>query len=138
MRHAKRVPRLGRPADQRKALIRGLTTELLRHGRIKTTHTRARAIRKYVDKAINLAKAGGLHERRQALSFLYDKQIVKTMFDQVPNAKEFTSRNSGYTRIIRTMPRRGDNAPMAYIELVEFEVGASGEEEVEETTTEES
>eukprot|EP00897_Mesotaenium_endlicherianum_P000371 jgi/Mesen1/10334/ME000008S10111 len=116
MRHGKRVPRLGRPADQRKALLRALTTEILRHGRIKTTQARAKAMRKYVDHMITLAKGGSLHQRRQALGFIYDKNLVHSIFAEVP--ERYGERDGGYTRIIRTMPRRGDNAPMAYIELV--------------------
>ncbi|KAL3701490.1 hypothetical protein R1sor_019512 [Riccia sorocarpa] len=116
MRHRRKVSRLGRPADQRRALLRGLTTELLRHGRIKTTKARARAMRKYVDHMVTLAKGGSLHERRQALGFLYDKSLVHSIFAEVPD--RYGERNGGYTRIIRTMPRRGDNAPMAFIELV--------------------
>ncbi|KAJ4832507.1 60S ribosomal protein L17 [Turnera subulata] len=116
MRHGRRVPKLNRPPDQRKALIRGLTTQLLKHGRIKTTRARASAIRKYVDKMITLAKDGSLHKRRQALGFIYEKSIVHALFAEVPD--RYGERNGGYTRIIRTLPRRGDNAPMAYIELV--------------------
>ncbi|CAK9134895.1 unnamed protein product [Ilex paraguariensis] len=116
MRHGKRVPKLNRPPDQRRALLRGLTTQLLKHGRIKTTRARASAMRKYVDKMITLAKDGTLHKRRQALGFIYEKQIVHALFAEVP--ERYGERNGGYTRIIRTLPRRGDNAPMAYIELV--------------------
>ncbi|KAF7816264.1 50S ribosomal protein L17, chloroplastic [Senna tora] len=116
MRHGRRVPKLNRPPDQRRALIRGLTTQLLKYGRIKTTRARASAIRKYVDKMITLAKDGSLHKRRQALGFIYEKQIVHALFAEVPD--RYGERNGGYTRIIRTLPRRGDNAPMAYIELV--------------------
>ncbi|XP_072960041.1 large ribosomal subunit protein bL17c [Typha angustifolia] len=116
MRHGKRVPKLNRPPDQRKALLRGLTTQLLKHGRIKTTRARASAMRKYVDKMITLAKDGSLHKRRQALGFIYEKQIVHALFAEVQD--RYGERNGGYTRIIRTLPRRGDNAPMAYIELV--------------------
>ncbi|XAR60847.1 hypothetical protein NMG60_11034371 [Bertholletia excelsa] len=116
MRHGKRVPKLNRPPDQRRALLRGLTTQLLKHGRIKTTRARAKATRKYVDKMITLAKDGTLHKRRQALGFIYEKQIVHALFAEVQ--ERYGERNGGYTRIIRTLPRRGDNAPMAYIELV--------------------
>ncbi|KAG0580408.1 hypothetical protein M758_4G172700 [Ceratodon purpureus] len=116
MRHGRKIHRLGRPADQRRALLRGLTTEILRHGRIKTTRARATAMRKYVDHMITLAKGGSLHQRRQALGFLYDKQLVHSLFAEVP--ERYGERNGGYTRIIRTMPRKGDNAPMAFIELV--------------------
>ncbi|XP_009631246.1 large ribosomal subunit protein bL17c-like [Nicotiana tabacum] len=116
MRHGRKVPKLNRPPDQRRALLRGLTTQLLKHGRIKTTKARARAVRKYVDKMITMAKDGSLHKRRQALGFIYEKQIVHALFAEVP--ERYGERNGGYTRIIRTLPRRGDNAPMAYIELV--------------------
>lgn len=116
MRHGKRIPRLNRPPDQRKALLRGLTTQLLKHGRIKTTKPRAKAMRKYVDKMITLAKDGSLHKRRQALAYIYEKHIVHALFAEVSD--RYGEREGGYTRIIPTFPRRGDNAPMAYIELV--------------------
>ncbi|XP_010678420.2 50S ribosomal protein L17, chloroplastic [Beta vulgaris subsp. vulgaris] len=116
MRHGRKVPKLNRPPDQRRALLRALTTQLLKHGRIKTTRARASAVRKYIDKMITLAKEGTLHKRRQALGFIYEKQIVHALFAEVQD--RYGDRNGGYTRIIRTLPRRGDNAPMAYIELV--------------------
>ncbi|KAK1284612.1 hypothetical protein QJS10_CPB21g01757 [Acorus calamus] len=116
MRHGRRVPKLNRPPDQRRALLRGLTTQLLKHGRIKTTRARASAMRKYVDKMITLAKDGSLHKRRQALGVIYEKEIVHALFAEVQD--RYGERNGGCTRIIRTLPRRGDNAPMAYIELV--------------------
>lgn len=116
MRHGCRVPKLNRPPDQRRALLRGLTTQLLRHGRIKTTRARASAMRKYIDKMITLAKGGTLHQRRQALGFIYDKQLVHALFAEAQ--ERYGERDGGYTRIIRTLPRRGDNAPMAFIELV--------------------
>ncbi|CAA6675357.1 unnamed protein product [Spirodela intermedia] len=100
MRHGRRVPKLNRPPDQRRALLRCLTTQLLKYGRIKTTRARASAMR----------------NMRQALGFIYEKQIVHALFAEVPG--RYGERNGGYTRIIRTLPRRGDNAPMAYIELV--------------------
>jgi len=116
MRHGKRIHRLGRPADQRKALLRALTTELLRHGKIKTTRARARALPKYVDKMITLARGNSLHQRRQALAFIYDKQVVAALFAEAP--ERYQERTCGFTRIMRTQSRRGDNAPMAVIELV--------------------
>ncbi|EMS59863.1 50S ribosomal protein L17, chloroplastic [Triticum urartu] len=85
MRHGKRIPRLNRPADQRKALLRGLTTQLLKHGRIKTTKPRAKAMRKWVDKMITMAKDGSLHKRRQALGYIYEKHIVHALFAEVPD-----------------------------------------------------
>lgn len=116
MRHGKRVAKLGKPADQRKALLRSLTTEVIRHGRITTTLVRAKAVRKYVDKMIGLAKRGTLHTRRQALGWLYDETLVTALFEQAP--ERYSERNGGYCRVLRTMPRKGDNAPMGIIELV--------------------
>ncbi len=116
MRHRCRVPELGLPADQRKALLRALATQLIRHGQIKTTKTRARAVRPKVEKMITLAKDGSLASRRQAMAFLYDKKLVHALFEQAQ--ERYGSRNGGYTRISRTIKRRGDNAEMAIIELV--------------------
>jgi len=115
MRHRRRVPKLGKPADQRKALLRALTTELLRHGSITTTKTRAKAVRAEAERIITLAKEGSLAARRQALGYLYDKQLVHALFEQV--STRYGDRNGGYTRILRTIKRRGDNAEMAIIEL---------------------
>jgi large subunit ribosomal protein L17 len=116
MRHRCRVPQLGLPADQRKALLRSLATELIRHGQITTTKARAKAVRSEVEHMITLAKDGSLAARRAALGYIYDKNLVHALFAQ---AKErYGNRNGGYTRIIRTVSRRGDNSTMAIIELV--------------------
>jgi large subunit ribosomal protein L17 len=106
---------LGKPADQRKALLRALTTELIRNGRIKTTKVRAQAVRSEADRMITLAKDGSLSARRQAMGYIYDKQLVHALFEQA--GTRYGDRQGGYTRIIRTVPRRGDNAEMAIIEL---------------------
>lgn len=116
MRHRCRVHELGKPADQRKALLRALTTELLRHGRITTTQTRAKAVRSEAERIITLAKDGTLNARRQALGYLYDKKLVHSLFAAA--TERYGTRNGGYTRILRTVNRRGDNASMAVIELV--------------------
>ncbi|MBW4538309.1 MAG: 50S ribosomal protein L17 [Myxacorys chilensis ATA2-1-KO14] len=115
MRHRCRVPMLGRPADQRKALLRALTTELIRNGRITTTKVRAKAVRSEAEKMITLAKDGSLSARRQAMGYIYDKQLVHALFEQAP--ERYGTREGGYTRILRTVSRRGDNADMAIIEL---------------------
>lgn len=117
MRHKCRVSRLGRPADQRKALLRSLTTALLRNGQIKTTKAKAKAVRSEAERMITLAKDGSLAARRRALGYLYDKDLVKALFDEV--GARFSARNGGYTRIVRTIRRRGDNAEMAIIELLD-------------------
>ena len=116
MRHRCRVAQLGLPADQRKALLRALTTELIRHGQIKTTKARAKAVRQEVEKMITLAKDGSLAARRQAMGYLYDKQLVHALFAQAQ--ERYSNRQGGYTRVVRTVSRRGDNAEMAVIELV--------------------
>lgn len=115
MRHRCRVPQLGKPADQRRALLRSLTTELIRHGRITTTLIRAKAVRSEADRMITLAKDGSLSARRRAMGYLFDKDLVHALFEQVPS--RYGERKGGYTRITRTVSRRGDNAAMAIIEL---------------------
>jgi len=114
--HRKGFKKLGKPADQRKALLRSLTTEVIRHGRIKTTLVRARAVRKHVDHMIELGKRGDLHARRQAMAWIYDKQLVHSLFEAAPD--RYGERNGGYCRVLRTVARQGDNAKMAIIELV--------------------
>ncbi|GMH66972.1 hypothetical protein TrRE_jg3718 [Triparma retinervis] len=116
MRHRCKLKKLGLPADQRKALMRSLTTECIRHGRIKTTLIRAKAVRKHVDHQITLAKNGSLHSRRQSMGFIYDKQLVHALFENAP--ERYEDRQGGYCRVLRTLPRQGDNAKMAILELV--------------------
>ena len=116
MRHGCRTPQLSKPADQRKALLRSLTTELIRRGEIKTTKARAQALQTTADKMITLAKDGSLHARRQALSYIFDKDLVHSLFENVPT--RYSDREGGYTRIVRTIRRRGDNAEMVVIQLV--------------------
>lgn len=115
MRHRCNVPQLGRPADQRKALLRSLTTEVIRNGTVTTTKARAKAVRSEVERMVTLAKDGSLAARRQALGYIYDKQLVHLLFEQAP--ERYAKRQGGYTRILRTVRRRGDNAEMAIIEL---------------------
>ncbi len=116
MRHRCRVPMLGKPADQRRALLRSLTTELIRHGRITTTLVKAKAMRPAVEKMVTLAKSGTLSDRRLALGYIYDKDLVHALFEQA--GERYGNRNGGYTRVVRTVPRRGDNAEMAIIEMM--------------------
>jgi large subunit ribosomal protein L17 len=116
MRHRTGFNKLGKPADQRKALLRALTTEVIRHGRIKTTLIRAKTVRKHVDHMIELGKRGDLHARRQALGWIYDKQLVHALFESAPG--RYGEQEGGYTRVLRTVARQGDNAKMAIIELV--------------------
>jgi large subunit ribosomal protein L17 len=116
MRHRVGFKKLSKPADQRKALLRALTTEVIRHGRIKTTLVRAKAVRKHIDHMIELGKRGDLHARRQAMTWIYDKNLVHALFEAAPD--RYADRNGGYTRVLRTVARQGDNAKMAIIELV--------------------
>ncbi len=116
MRHRCKVKKLGKPADQRRALLRSLTTELIRHGRITTSLIRAKVVRSEAEKMITLAKDGSLSARREALAYIYDKSLVKALFEQAPT--RYGNRQGGYTRILHTVPRRGDHAEMAIIELV--------------------
>jgi large subunit ribosomal protein L17 len=116
MRHRCRVPKLGLPADQRKALLRALTTQLLREGEVKTTKARAKVVRGTTDKMITLAKDGSLAARRRALGYIYDKDLVNDIFAKAP--ERYANRDGGYTRLIRTKNRRGDNAEMAILQLI--------------------
>ena len=116
MRHQLRVPLLSKPADQRKALLRALTTQLIREGRITTTKARAKALRNEAERMISLAKEGTLSARRRALGYIYDKKLVHSLFEKAQ--ERYGDRNGGYTRIVRTVARKGDNAQMAIIELV--------------------
>jgi large subunit ribosomal protein L17 len=109
-------PRLGGSSSHQKAMLANLATSLFEHGRIKTTETKARALRPYAEKLITHAKKGTLHNRREVLKKIRDKDVVHTLFAEI--GPFFADRNGGYTRIIKVEPRQGDNAPMAVIELV--------------------
>jgi large subunit ribosomal protein L17 len=109
-------PRLGGSSSHQKALLANLATSLFEHGRIKTTETKARALRPYAEKLITHAKKGTLHNRREVLKKIRDKDVVHTLFAEI--GPFFADRNGGYTRIIKVEARKGDNAPMAVIELV--------------------
>jgi large subunit ribosomal protein L17 len=110
-------PRLGGSSSHQKAILANLATALFEHGRIKTTEPKARALRPYAEKLITHAKKGTLHNRREVLKKIRDKDIVHALFAEI--GPFFADRNGGYTRIIKVEPRKGDNAPMAVIELVQ-------------------
>lgn len=141
MRHQCKRHRLGRPQDQRKALMRSLASSLFMHGEIKTTMAKAKALKPFAEKIVSLAKKGDLHSRRQAAKHIYDQEtgrflneagevfetadaeeklipetVLRKLFNSI--AKEYTDRKGGYTRIYRLPPRRGDAAEMALIQLV--------------------
>ncbi len=109
-------PRLGGSSSHQKALLANLATSLFEHGRIKTTEPKARALRPYAEKLITHAKKGALHNRREVMKKIRDKDVVHVLFAEI--GPFFADRNGGYTRIIKVEPRKGDNAPMAVIELV--------------------
>jgi large subunit ribosomal protein L17 len=110
-------PRLGGSPSHQKAILANLATALFEHGRIKTTETKARALRPYAEKLITHAKKGTLHNRREVLKKIRDKDVVHNLFAEI--GPFFADRNGGYTRIIKVEARKGDNAPMAVIELVQ-------------------
>ena len=109
--------KLGRPTDHRKAMLRNLVTSLLESGKIETTVTRAKETRAIAEKMITLGKKNTLHTRRQAISFITKEDVVTKLFNEI--SPKYAERNGGYTRIIRTAPRRGDGAEMAILELVD-------------------
>jgi large subunit ribosomal protein L17 len=132
VRHRKSGRQLGRNSKHRHALFRNLVTSLLEHERIETTEAKAKEIRGLAEKMITLGKSGTLHARRQALSFIRQKNIVSKLFDDV--AGRFSSRSGGYTRIIPTRRRPGDAAEMVALELVAREVSVEPEKESDSTT----
>ncbi len=109
-------PRLGGSSSHQKAILANLATSLFEHGRIKTTEPKARALRPYAEKLITHAKKGTLHNRREVMKKIRDKDVVHALFAEI--GPFFADREGGYTRIVKVEARKGDNAPMAVIELV--------------------
>jgi large subunit ribosomal protein L17 len=110
-------PRLGGSPAHERLMLANLATALFRHGKITTTETKAKRLRPLAEQLITKAKRGDLHARRRVLTVVKDKDVVFALFDEI--APRFANRTGGYTRIIKTVPRKGDNASMAIIELVE-------------------
>ena len=108
--------KLGRPTAHRKSMLRNLTTDLLKYGRIQTTQDRAKETRRIAEKMITLAKRGDLHARRQVLAYVFDESTVTKLFEDI--APKYEDRNGGYTRILKLGPRQGDNAEVVFVELV--------------------
>jgi large subunit ribosomal protein L17 len=109
-------PRLGGSPAHDRLIMANLATQLFEHGRITTTEAKAKRLRPYAEKLVTKAKQGTLHARREVMKVVRDKDVVHKMFAEI--GPSFETRNGGYTRIIKTAPRKGDNAPMAIIELV--------------------
>ena len=110
-------PRMGGSPAHERLMLANLATALLEHGRITTTESKAKRLRPYVEKLITFGKRGDLHARRQVLKVIRDKAVVHELFDTI--GPRYENRPGGYTRIVKLGPRKGDNAPMAIIELVE-------------------
>ena len=127
MRHARSGKKLGRDSAHRKALYANLAGALIEHGRIKTTVTKAKAVKPIAEQMITLGRRGDLHARRQATAFLRSRDVVHKLFADV--APLFKDRPGGYTRIVKLGPRQGDSAEMAYLELVDEEYVATQREE---------
>jgi len=116
MRHKIAGRKLSRPSGHRRAMYRNLVTDLLGYEGITTTEAKAKEVRGLAEKMVTLGKTGGLHSRRQALSFIMDKTVTEKVFDEL--ASRYADRPGGYTRIIKLGPRLGDGAAMVRLELV--------------------
>ena len=108
--------RLGRRSDQRRAMLRAMTTYLLENGQIKTTLTRAKEVAPLAEKMITLAKKNDMAAYRQALSYITKEDVAKKLFSEI--GSKYAERNGGYTRVVKIGPRRGDAAEMAIVQLV--------------------
>jgi len=136
MNHRINFRKLNRTSSHRKSLFSNLSNSLLEHEEICTTLAKAKSLRPIVEKLITLGKKGSLHARRHAISRLAPDAYIDKLFGEV--AKRYENRNGGYTRIIKDGNRYGDSAPMAYIELVDRDINAKGQDSgpVQETTEE--
>ncbi|RME15238.1 MAG: 50S ribosomal protein L17 [Bdellovibrio sp.] len=127
MRHKVKTHSFGRRQGPRKALMRGLVSSLVEHGRIKTTVAKAKELRRHVERAITIGKAGDLSAIRVLLKKIPNKKTVRSLVNDI--APRFKERPGGYTRIIKAGNRTGDQAPMAYIEFVDYQPPAATTEE---------
>jgi large subunit ribosomal protein L17 len=116
MRHQNKGRKLGREAGPRRALLRGLVTNFILHGKMKTTEAKAKEVQPLIEKYITIGKKNNVQVRRQLLAYLYQEEAVKILLDKI--GPKYIDRNGGYTRIIKINNRQGDNAKMALIELV--------------------
>lgn len=132
MRHRKAGRPLGRNSSHRRALFRNLVTSFLCYERIETTEAKAKEIRSIADQMITLGKRGDLHARRQAAAYIMDRDVVSRLFSDV--APRFSSKNGGYTRLIKTRVRHGDGAPMVIVELTEIKKAEKAEKKERSTT----
>jgi large subunit ribosomal protein L17 len=135
MRHRVRKGKLGLKTEHRLSLLRNLSTELFRHGRIVTTDARAKELKRFSERLITTAKKNSLHARRLVNAKIKDRDVLANLFDTI--APSFNDRPGGYTRVIKLAPRRGDAAPMSLIELVGLDVPFNKVEKVEESELDE-
>ena len=122
MRHQRSGKKLGRDSAHRRALYANLAGALIEHGRVRTTVAKAKAVRPIAEQMITLGRRGDLHARRQALAYLRSQDVVHKLFSDV--GPRFADRPGGYSRIVKIGPRPGDAAPMAYLELVDYDPSA--------------
>jgi large subunit ribosomal protein L17 len=116
MRHRQGGRKLGRTTSHKEAMLRNLVTAFLKHEKIVTTDIKAKELRRVAEKMITLGKRGGLHARRQALAVIRERDVVKKLFEEL--SARYGDREGGYTRIVKTGYRAGDNAPLSVIELI--------------------
>ncbi len=124
MRHRMGGRKLNKTSTHRKSMFANMVTSLLNHEQIKTTLPKAKELRRFVDKIITLGKRGTLHARRQAASVVRDEDVLRKLFSEL--AERYKDRPGGYTRVMHAGYRYGDNAPLAFIELVDRDPAAKG------------
>ncbi|MFP4379793.1 MAG: 50S ribosomal protein L17 [Candidatus Sumerlaeia bacterium] len=129
MRHRKHRGTLGKPTQQRRALLRNLVEAVLMNEKIRTTQSRAHEVRRFAEKMITLARQGDQASRRRAFAFLQHKAAVHKLFEEI--GPRFSDRNGGYMRIVKDGPRAGDGAMMAVLEFVDREIKLVDPEEAE-------
>ena len=133
MRHGKKVPKLGRKHSHRKAMFANMVTSLFQNEIIHTTSARAKEVRRTAEHMISFAKRGDLHARRQVLRFIANKKVVSKLFEEL--GPRYGTRNGGYTRIVKTGPRRGYAASMCFLKLVDRSGAGSLTEESSEANS---
>ena len=126
MRHGMSGRKLNRTSSHRKAMFDNMVSAVIKHEQIKTTLPKAKELKPIVDKLITLGKRGGLHARRQAIAMLGDSKVAAKLFDTL--APRYATRAGGYTRVLKAGFRYGDNAAMAYVELVDRDPEAKGQD----------
>jgi len=137
MRHSKKTVKLGRSQSHRDALLSNQVCSLVKHGRIRTTLAKAKAVKPLAERMLTLGKKGDLHALRTAISYLKDKDVVKKLFVEIAPAS--ADRKGGYTRITKLGARLSDSAPMAYLEWVDYvPADTSSEEEIGEVAAPEA